>query len=113
MPAISAWTKLPNVSIALACLWALAWPTNGMSGEPEVLTQISQVRTLSAAGQRSCRKVRLEATVLFADPIQSRLALQDSSGAAIVKIDRTNRNLSPGDKVLIEGMCGIDDDAID
>lgn len=71
---------------------------------PSVLTTISQLRHASESNQSIPREVRLEGSVLWANPNRTEFIFQDASGGIRVNMDlQSQPPLQIGQKVLLEG----------
>jgi hypothetical protein len=70
---------------------------------PGAVTNVFQVRRLASQNPEISHSFRLEGTVLWANPTQGRLVLQDESGADELELDLQAQAVTPGERVRIEG----------
>ena len=86
----------------LAMQAVVAAPDSTLRTAPEV-TNVLQLRRLVAENLDRDYRVRLEGTVLWADPAQGRLVLQDPSGAEELDVDLAGTPLRCGERVRLSG----------
>jgi signal transduction histidine kinase len=110
-------TNLTGRSLAtfLVMVWSIlaiwssaeAMPTN-VDWMPVTLTNISQVQLAATNHEVANYSIRLKGTVLWVNPGQDRLILQDDSGGAIVKIKlQSVPAVQAGDWVSVQGNAQV------
>ena len=71
-------------------------------------TNVQQLRQLAQKERRTLYSLHLEGVVCSAGAAKDRLVLQDDSGAELLELDLQGRQLSPGDRVRLEGQgCSV------
>jgi signal transduction histidine kinase len=86
---------------------AVAEPDHGSQVFP-LATNVQQLRQLAGKEPRKLCSLRLEGVVCSAGAAKDRLVLQDDSGAELLELDLQGRQLSPGDRVRLEGQgCSV------
>ena len=83
----------------------------GASPETPVITSIAELRSAAAAKGAALWKVRIPGTVLWVGPALDELILQDGSSGVAVKMDLRNEpDLEPGQSVMVEGTCRVENE---
>src|SRR5690242_12636977 len=81
-------------------------PVPAMPDSPEV-TNVVQLSRFGSQNPNVSHLIRLEGDVLWADPAQGKLVLQDASGADELEMELHGQNLQPGQRVRLAGESTI------
>ncbi len=94
----------PGRTILLLPFIAFLWIASAVSVPSQTITNLSQLTRLLSDHPRTNRNVHLEVTVCAASrPAVGVLIVQDSSGVELLELGNFDREIRPGEKLLIQG----------
>ena len=83
--------------------------TNGIDGNPKLLTSVKAVRDLGVSEAEMALPLRVTAVVTYNDPIWRQLYIQDQTGGIFLKYSGPHVELQPGLRVTTTGVTGPGD----
>src|SRR5690242_5870837 len=94
--------------LCVVVMTATGQPSLGDSNLPVTeITNVHQLRVLTAQIPRNVYAIRLEGDVWWAHPSDGRFVLKDDSGAEELEIDPGGQTFSAGQRVRLEGVSTV------
>lgn len=92
----------------LALTYCAALSSQAAAAAPStnhVISAIAELNRIATGAERTLAPIRIEGLILWTNPRSNHLAIQDSTGTALLELDTTPWGALAGQRVVVEGPC--------